>query len=173
MKEKKQQLADKIITHIERDTTIPYEMVLLQLLLSMSEIVLNHLDPRISRAYNEVLRKEGYEDYKHGIGADIRDSFHNYSRYLRHAGIEYQRVLSGWVERTTYGESIKSGDDFRCSANELVQWVMRLMSVAWTDEEKLKWTTILQNLESSSHRHDEKPYKGFFTEEDYEDFRLR
>ena len=30
MKEKKRQLADKIISHIEGDTTIPYEMVLLQ-----------------------------------------------------------------------------------------------------------------------------------------------
>ena len=70
MKEAKRQLADKIIAHIEGDTTIPYEMVLLQLLLSMSELVLNHLDGRISEAYNEVLRKEGYEDYKHGSFAE-------------------------------------------------------------------------------------------------------
>ena len=173
MKEAKRQLADKIIAHIEGDTTIPYEMVLLQLLLSMSELVLNHLDGRISEAYNEVLRKEGYEDYKHGIGTDIRDSFHNYSRYLRQAKVEYQRVLSGWVERTTYGAGIKSGDDFRLHANELVQWLMRIVSVAWTEEEKVKWHTILQNLEMGSHRHDDVPYKGTFTEQDYDDFKLR
>lgn len=173
MKKEKQVLADKIITHIETETTIPYEMVLLQLLLSMSELVLNHLDPRITRAYNHVLRKEGYEDYKHGIGTDIRDSFHNYSRYLRMANVEYQRVLSGWVERTTYGAGAKAGDDFRCNANELVQWLMRIVSVAWTAEEKLKWTTILHNLESSSHRNDNPPYKGVFTEDDYKDFKLR
>ena len=173
MNPEKRALADKIIAHIEGDTSIPYEMILLQLLLSMSELVLNHLDPKIVRAYNDVLRKEGYQDYKHGIGQDIRDSFHTYARYLRCAKVEYQRVLEGWISRTTYGAGIKSGDDFRVHANELVQWLMRLVSVVWTDEEKVKWTTILQNLESSSHRHDEKPYKGYFTDQDYNDFKLR
>ena len=173
MNPEKKRLADEIIRHIETETTIPHEMVLLQLLLSMSELVLNHLDPKITKAYNLILRREGYQDYKHGIGTDIRDSFHHYSRYLRMANIEYQRVLAGWVERTTYGEGVKSGDEFRVHANELVQWLMRIVSVAWTDEEKVKWSTILQNLETSSHRHDEIPYEGMFSEEDFNDFKLR
>jgi hypothetical protein len=173
MNAEKRRLADMITERIENGTSIPYQMVLLQLLLSMSELVLIRLDNRITEEYNIILRREGYEEYKHGIGGDIRDSFHNYSRYLRMAQIEYQRVLAGWVERTTYGAGVKAGDDFRVHANELVQWVMRLISVAWTDEEKVKWTTILQNLESSSHRKDGIPYKGYFGDGDYEYFRLR